>query len=130
MPVTVLIPTALGEYVGRREAVEVLGTTVGEVVANLGVQYPDLGRHLLAADGRLRSFVNLFINDQDVRGLQRDATPVRESDVLAIIPSLAGGSLVMDRAEEVELSNDEVARYSRHLIMPEGGTAGDRERTR
>ena len=75
MPVKVLIPTALEQYVGRRDTVEVRGSTVGEVVANLAEQYPDLRRHLMAADGHLRSFVNLYVNDEDVRSLQRDATP-------------------------------------------------------
>src|SRR6266851_5882824 len=116
MPVKVLIPTALEQYVGRRSTVEVLGSTVGEVVANLAEAYPDLRRHLLAADGHLRSFVNLYVNDEDVRGLQRDATPIRESDVITIIPSIAGGTLAPEAAETVVLSNDEVARYSRHLI--------------
>jgi sulfur-carrier protein adenylyltransferase/sulfurtransferase len=127
MPVKVLIPTALEQYVGRRSTVEVLGSTVGEVVANLAEEYPDLRRHLLAADGHLRSFVNLYVKDEDVRGLQRDATPIRESDVITIIPSIAGGTLAPEAAEAVELSNDEVARYSRHLIMPEVGVEGQKK---
>src|SRR5690242_8975053 len=112
MPVKVLIPTALEQYVGRRDSVEVRGSTVGEVVANLAEQYPDLGRHLIAGDGHLRSFVNLYVNDEDVRGLQRDATPLRESDVITIIPSIAGGTLAPERAGAVDLSKEEVARYS------------------
>src|ERR1700737_5588859 len=91
MPGKVLIQTPLEQYVGRRSTVEVLGGTGGEVVANLAEQYPELRRHLMAADGHLRSFVNLYVNDEDVRGLQRDATPLRETDVITIIPSIAGG---------------------------------------
>src|SRR6266699_6555046 len=90
MPVKVLIPTALEQYVGRRDTVEVRGSTVGEVVANLAEQYPDLRRHLMAADGHLRCFVNLYVNDEDVRALQRDATPLGEYDVLTIVPAPAG----------------------------------------
>src|SRR5205807_1246864 len=68
-----------------------------------------------------------YVNDEDVRSLQRDATPLRENDVVTIVPSIAGGTLALDRSEAVELSNDEVARYSRHLIMPEVGTEGQKK---
>ncbi|MBZ5605857.1 MAG: molybdopterin-synthase adenylyltransferase MoeB, partial [Acidobacteriia bacterium] len=72
--------------------------------------------------GKLRSFVNVYLNDEDIRYLKKDATPVANGDTLSIVPSIAGGSAVAD--PPVSLSNDEILRYSRHLIMPEVGMEG------
>src|SRR5438270_11769535 len=109
MPVKVQIPTALEQYVGRRVSVEVPGETVGEAVANLAEQYPELRRHLMGENGHLRCFVNLYVNDEDVRGLQRDATPLCENDVLTIVPSLAGGAAAVGEAVGGEPANGEGA---------------------
>ncbi len=68
------------------------GATVGEAMQDLTRLHPALQRHLYTDDGGLRSFVNLFLNDEDVRHLQKEATPVAAGDTLSIIPSIAGGA--------------------------------------
>ncbi len=85
-------------------------------------------QHLYTADGKLRSFVNVYVNDDDIRYLQKDQTPLKAGDTVSIIPSVAGGALVGDRQTALpELSGDEIKRYSRHLIMPEVGIDGQRK---
>ncbi len=122
MPVKVIIPTPLRQYAGRKDSVEIDGKTVDEVLSNLATRYAELRRHLFTDDGKLRSFVNVYLNDEDVRYLSKDAAGIKENDVISIIPSIAGGSPAV--AAPVKLTNDEVMRYSRHLIMPEVGMAG------
>ena len=86
------IPTPLRAYTGGLQTVSVPGATVGETLAALTDAYSDLRQHLYTAEGKLRSFVNLYLNDDDIRYLpQREATPVAENDELTIIPSIAGG---------------------------------------
>ncbi len=87
----VMIPTPLRAYTGKKDAVDVEGTTVGEVLGRLAQTYTDLRRHLYSDDGSLRSFVNVYVNDEDIRYLQKEATTVTERDVISIIPSIAGG---------------------------------------
>ena len=121
----VLIPTPLRPYTGQQEAVEADGRTVGEVLSALTTKYTDLRRHLYADDGKLRHFVNVYVNDDDIRYLERDATQLKPGDVISIVPSVAGGAPV-PAAAPPELTNDEVQRYSRHLILPEVGPDGQR----
>jgi len=88
----ILIPTPLRQYVGKQPAVEVKGSTVGEALTGLVSQHPDLRRHLYTEEGKLRAFVNVYLNDEDVRYLQKEATAVEESDSISIVPSIAGGT--------------------------------------
>jgi adenylyltransferase/sulfurtransferase len=89
----VLIPTPLRQYAGNRDAVEVEAATVGEALAAVVAAHPQLRGHLYAPDGKLRSFVNVFLNDEEVRSLRdREATPVADRDTLTIVPSIAGGA--------------------------------------
>ena len=118
----VLIPTPLRVYAGKQDVVQAEGKTVGELLENLTSQYTDLRHHLYKEDGKLRSFVNVYLNDDDIRYLQREDTPVAEGDTISIVPSVAGGLDV--EPEAATLTNLEVARYSRHLIMPEVGMRG------
>lgn len=85
------IPTPLRQYAGRQEAVEIEASTVGEALANLVTLHPDLRRHLYNDDGRLRAFVNVYVNDEDVRYLQKEATALKDGDTISIVPSIAGG---------------------------------------
>ncbi len=132
MPAKVLIPTPLRPYAGRNDAVQIEGRTVGEVLANLTTQYGDLRKHLYTDDGKLRSFVNVYVNDEDIRYLNKENTGVQESDVISIVPSIAGGAPVQlgrpapgaAAATGPKLANEEILRYSRHLIMPEVGMEG------
>ncbi len=88
----ILIPTPLRQYAEKQAAVEVPAQTVGEALHALATQNPDLRRHLFTDEGKLRAFVNLYLNEEDVRYLQKENTPVRDSDTLSIVPSIAGGS--------------------------------------
>lgn len=87
----ILIPTPLRQYADKRDTIEVQAGSVGEALSALTTQHPDLRRHLYTDDGRLRAFVNVYLNDEDIRYLQKEQTAVRESDTLSIIPSIAGG---------------------------------------
>jgi molybdopterin converting factor small subunit len=91
MATKILIPGPLRQYIGMREAVEVNGGTVGELLDKLADEYSPLRKHLFTADGSLRSFVNVYINDEDIRYLQKEATRVTDKDVVSIVPSIAGG---------------------------------------
>ena len=88
---TIHIPTPLRRFTGEAGEISVAGGTVGEALRDLVRQHPALERHLYTPEGTLRSFVNVFKNDDDVRFLDKGATPVGDGDVLSIIPSIAGG---------------------------------------
>ena len=86
------IPTPLRSYTGGLETVTISGATVDAVFQQLTISYPDLKQHLFTPEGKLRSFVNLYLNDDDVRYLPaKEDTPVSSADELTIIPSIAGG---------------------------------------
>ncbi len=87
----ILVPTTLRQYAGRQPAVDVEATTVGEALNALTSTYPDLRKHLYSDDGKLRAFVNVYLNDEDIRYLQKDQTAVKNGDTLSIVPSIAGG---------------------------------------
>ena len=122
----VLIPTPLRQFTGRQDAVTVAGTTVGEVLDALTTHYPDLRKHIFNDEGKVRSFVNVYLNDEDIRYLSRDSTPTKDADTISLVPSIAGGSAV-EAPPEAALSNDEILRYSRHLIIPEVGIEGQQK---
>src|SRR6476660_2768774 len=92
MPNTIHIPTPLRPFTDKQESVDVSGGTVGELLADLTKKYEGLRKHLYAEDGRLRNFVNIYLNDEDIRYLQREKTPVKPGDSLSIVPSVAGGA--------------------------------------
>ena len=126
MSVNVLIPTPLRPYTEQQPVVQAEGANVGELLRDLTTRHAGLRPHLYTADGQIRSFVNIYVNDEDIRYLSREATPVTASDTLSIVPSVAGGSGSAVETPLPELSHDEVRRYSRHLIMPEVGMEGQR----
>src|SRR3954471_18971758 len=119
----ILIPTPLRPFTGKQDAVEVDGSTIGELLANLTTKYEGLKPHLYNEQGKLRSFVNVYLNDEDIRYLEKEKTLVKAGDTISIIPSVAGGAPA-GTVEAAALTNDEVKRYSRHLIMPEVGVEG------
>ncbi len=125
MPHTVHIPTPLRQYTDKLDTVLVSGATVGDALAQLTATYPDLQKHLYNEQGKLRHFVNIYVNDEDIRYLQKEQTPLGEQDTISIIPSVAGGSSAT--AELPALEQEEVARYSRHLILPEVGVEGQKK---
>ena len=99
MAVKVMIPTPLRQYVGKQESIELEAKTVGEALAGLTSQYADLRRHLYNDDGKIRSFVNIYLNDEDIRYLSKEQTPLNDQDVLSIVPSIAGGMTLEAREE-------------------------------
>ena len=89
----ILIPTPLRQFAEKQNTVEVAGATVGEALAALTAKFPDLQKQIFNEEGKLRSFVNVYLNDEDIRYLKKDATPVEDADTLSIVPSIAGGKL-------------------------------------
>lgn len=87
----ILIPTPLRQFTGGADAVEAPGATVGEALASLIAAHPDLKKNLYNDEGKLRSFVNIYVNDEDIRYLSREATELAAADTVSIIPSIAGG---------------------------------------
>lgn len=92
MAVKVMIPTPLRQYTERKEAVEIEASSVADALQRLTAQFDGLRKHLYNDEGKLRSFVNIYLNDEDIRYLQKDKTPVNPNDVISIVPSIAGGS--------------------------------------
>jgi adenylyltransferase/sulfurtransferase len=88
----ILIPTPLRQFADKQDTVEAAGATVGEVLNALITRFPGLKNNLYTDEGKLRSFVNVYLNDDDIRYLNKDATPVAETDTLSIVPSIAGGT--------------------------------------
>ena len=91
MAIQILIPTPLRVYTNNQDTVEAEGSTVGELLANMTDEYTELRKHLYGEDGRLRSFVNIYLNDDDIRYLEKEKTPVTSEDTISIVPSVAGG---------------------------------------
>ncbi|HSH02262.1 MAG TPA: molybdopterin-synthase adenylyltransferase MoeB [Anaerolineae bacterium] len=114
------IPTPLRSYVDGESVVKISGETVGAALVDLTTQYPNLKQHLYDGD-KLRSFVNIYLNQEDIRYLDNEETAVSEGDTLIIVPSIAGGK------GDVELEKEEIHRYSRHLILPSVGLEGQKK---
>ena len=135
MSVRIHIPTPLRGYAEGLPTVEVDAVTAGEALAALVARHAGLRRHLYDDDGNLRRYVNVYVNDEDIRHLAREATPVSASDTVSIVPSIAGGSGGARRPPTwatgedglPPISQEELLRYSRHLILPEVGLAGQRK---
>lgn len=85
------IPTPLRQYAGKQSAVDVKATSIADALSDLVAKHPELRRHLYTEDGKLRAFVNVYLNDEDIRYLQKEDTTVTESDTISIVPSIAGG---------------------------------------
>jgi adenylyltransferase/sulfurtransferase len=101
---------------------------VSEALSQLTSRYSELRRHLYAEDGSLRSFVNIYLNEEDIRYLEEGVDAgVEAGDEIRIIPSIAGGVATAAEVETMELSQEEIRRYARHLIMPEVGLEGQRK---
>ncbi len=123
MATRILIPTPLRQFTGGSDTLELEGRTVGEVLKALVARHSDLRRHLYSDEGNLRTFVNIYVNDDDIRHLEREQTRVGPDDTVSIVPSVAGGATTLEQ-DAPELSREEIQRYSRHLIMPEVGMDG------
>ena len=96
---TIFIPTPLRPFAAGKDAVEVEAATIADALESLTLAHPDLRKHLFTGEGKLRAFVNLYLNDEDVRYLPaKEATAISAADTLSIIPSIAGGCLPHGRA--------------------------------
>jgi molybdopterin converting factor small subunit len=91
MAVKLEIPTALRPFADKQASVEFDAATVGEALRRLTSTYADLRKHLYTDDGRIRSFVNIYVNDEDIRYLEKENTPIKDGDTISIVPSIAGG---------------------------------------
>jgi adenylyltransferase/sulfurtransferase len=126
--VTIVIPTPLRQFAGGNSEIQVEASTAGEALEQLTSKYGDLRKHLYNDQDALRNFINVYVGDEDIRHLDGPATPVKEGQTVMIVPSIAGGSSAPAEASSLpELTNEEYARYSRHLILPEVGLEGQRK---
>ena len=89
---TILIPTPLRKFTNNTAKLNIAANNVKGVVDELTLNFPDLKKHLLDEQGNIRSFVNVFVGDEDIRNLQQDQTPIREETVISIVPAIAGGT--------------------------------------
>ncbi len=129
MSVTVLIPTTLRIFTNQQSEIRLEGETVREVTSALSDEYPETKKALFDESGQLRSFVNIFVNSDNIKNLQGYDTTVKDNDEIMLIPAIAGGSptesILGDRKGE-KLTNDEIQRYSRHLLLKEVGIKGQK----
>jgi sulfur-carrier protein adenylyltransferase/sulfurtransferase len=133
MSVTVVIPTPLRQFAGGNSEIEIEAATAGEALEKLTTEHVELKKHLYNDGGSLRNFVNVYVGDEDIRDLEGLETEVKSGGEILIVPSIAGGNFSpaaeAARAEKdlPNLSNEEIARYSRHLILPEVGLEGQKK---
>ncbi len=124
MSVEIRLPTALRAFADKKEKIAVEAKNVGEALNALFARHDRLKTQLLNPDGKLRSFVNVYVNDDDARDKQGLNTPVKDGDTVLIVPAIAGGATLSAGAE---LTKAEMIRYDRHLIMPEVGPEGQKK---
>ena len=91
MNIQVRIPSPLRKLTGDQEVVPAEGTTIGEILANLDKAFPGLIERICDEQGNVRRFVNIFVNDEDIRFLEEKATTVKDGDEISIVPAIAGG---------------------------------------
>lgn len=123
MSINVYIPTPFRHLVGNRASVTASGDTVREVLADLDRQFPGFNAQLVDPEGQLAPHINVYVNQVEIQNLNGEATPLGQGDEVAVIPALAGGA----DAPAVSFTPEMVERYSRHLIMPQVGSAGQRK---
>jgi sulfur-carrier protein adenylyltransferase/sulfurtransferase len=128
MTVTIIIPTALRQHTDDEDEFKLNARTVSDALKQLVTAFPNLRRQLYSESGRLRNFINIYLNEEDIRYKEGEGTSLKDGDTLMIVPAVAGGAhaSIDDEGEgqKVSFSSGEFARYSRHLIMPEVGLEG------
>ena len=112
---TVIIPTPLRKFTNNTARLQVNAGTIYDTVQELTVNFPDLKKHLLDENGNIRSYVNIFIGNDDIRDLQQEKSTVKEDAVISIVPAIAGGS---PDGPAAPFTREELARYNRHIIIP------------
>ena len=114
---TIIIPTPLRKFTNQQTRITVEGKTIKEAFSDLILNYPDVKKNLIDENEKIRGFVNIFLEDEDIRNLQEEETIIQPNSVISIIPAIAGGSGL----EEINFTKEELARYNRHIIIPEFG---------
>lgn len=130
MAVTVLIPTTLRSFTNRRSEILLEGKSVGEVISNLADEYPDARKAIYDEEGKLRSFINVFLGEDNIKKLDGFDTEVKDGDTIMLVPAIAGGAVessVLEDGRGEKLTNDEITRYSRHLLLQEVGVKGQKK---
>src|SRR6476620_5394326 len=129
MPIKIAIPAPLRQFASGQAQIEVEAKTAGEALDLLTSTHAPLRKHLFNEQNRLRNFVNVYLNDEDIRHASGPDTPLKDGDTLMIVPSIAGGAVIEEEVGQTlpELSHEEILRYSRHLIMPEVGMHGQKK---
>ena len=89
---TVIVPTPLRKFTGNSARVQIAATNVSDVLDELVVRYPELKRHIRNVNGAIPAFINIFVDNDDIRVLNQEKTPVLESTVISIVPAIAGGT--------------------------------------
>ncbi|MDA4113491.1 MAG: molybdopterin-synthase adenylyltransferase MoeB [Thaumarchaeota archaeon] len=126
MSVKVIIPTALRQHTNNEDELQLNSRDVRSALQELVTSFPGLRRYLYSDNGRLRNFINIYLNEEDIRYISGEDTQLKDGDTLMIVPSVAGGSSGSRDRQDVTFSGSELARYSRHLIMPEVGLEGQK----
>ncbi|MDR0528571.1 MAG: molybdopterin-synthase adenylyltransferase MoeB [Zoogloeaceae bacterium] len=127
MTVTLRIPTALRSFTDRQTEVAVEGLTAGAALSALAERYPDIKTHLFETDGKLRAFINLYLDGKNIRNADGLNTPLTDGATLTLVPAIAGGNLeesLIAPKRLTPLNEEDLQRYSRHLILPEVGIQG------
>lgn len=114
---TIIIPTPLRKFTNQQTRITVEGKTIKEAFSDLILNYPDVKKNLIDENEKIRGFVNIFLEDEDIRNLQEEETIIQPNSVISIIPAIAGGSGI----EEINFTKEELARYNRHIIIPDFG---------
>ncbi|OGO49584.1 MAG: thiamine biosynthesis protein ThiF [Chloroflexi bacterium RBG_16_68_14] len=126
MSVTVYIPTPFRRMTGSRAYVQVEGSTIAEVLDDLDRQFPGVHDLIYSSRHQIPRHINIYVNNQEIGSLEGDRTPVAEGDQVAIIPAIAGGAEAGSSSDRA-LTPEQVTRYSRHIIMPQVGSVGQRK---
>ena len=128
---TIIIPTPLRKFTNNAARLQVRPGTIQDTVEELTTNFPDLKKHLLDENGKIRSYVNIFVGNDDIRDLQQEKTAVKDDALVSIIPAIAGGSPDRNAPDEplpgpeaaALFTKEELARYNRHIIIPGFGMA-------
>ncbi len=128
MSVAVYIPTPFRNMTGNRANVSVEGSTVAEVLDNLDRRFPGVHDLIYGSEHEIPAHINIYVNNQEISSLDGDDTALSEGDQVAIIPAIAGGADDGDGSSPaLVLKPEQVTRYSRHIIMPQVGSSGQRK---
>jgi len=113
MAVKVLIPTPLRQFTGKQSSIECSAATVGEALGSLTGTFSELRKHLFTDEGKIRSFVNVYLNDEDIRFLEKENTRTKDGDTISIVPSIAGGSAAGGQTDSAVIPSE-----ARNLSLP------------